>query len=85
MTKFSHVLITGASSGIGEALAIHYAKLGTKHLSICGRNKERLDKNVFRSLPKYSNCEVLVMLGENILKVLPRAHGCKQQKAVLLI
>lgn len=44
MSKFNHVLITGASSGIGEALAIYYAKHGTKLLSICGRNEERLNK-----------------------------------------
>ncbi len=44
MNKFNHVLITGASSGIGEALAIYYAKNGTKLLSICGRNEERLNK-----------------------------------------
>lgn len=44
MTKFDHVLITGASSGIGEALALCYAKKGVKRLSICGRNTERLEK-----------------------------------------
>lgn len=44
MSKFNHVLITGASSGIGEALAIYYAKHGIKLLSICGRNEERLNK-----------------------------------------
>lgn len=42
MEKFEHVLITGASSGIGEALACYVAKNGVKMLSICGRNAERL-------------------------------------------
>ncbi|MFN3232648.1 MAG: SDR family NAD(P)-dependent oxidoreductase [Alphaproteobacteria bacterium] len=35
------ILITGASSGIGEALARHYAKPGTK-LCLSGRNEARL-------------------------------------------
>ena len=38
------VLITGASSGIGEALAREYAAPG-RFLALCGQNKERL-KNV---------------------------------------
>lgn len=37
-----NILITGASSGIGEALAIHYAKTRAKNLFICGRNPDRL-------------------------------------------
>ncbi|KAL6267007.1 hypothetical protein P5V15_000087 [Pogonomyrmex californicus] len=37
------VLITGASSGIGAATAIHLAQLGAS-LSITGRNKHNLDK-----------------------------------------
>ena len=37
-----NILITGASSGIGEALALHYAKTRAKNLFICGRNPDRL-------------------------------------------
>jgi short-subunit dehydrogenase len=37
----AHVLITGASSGIGAALALAYARPGV-HLSLAGRNQERL-------------------------------------------
>ncbi|KAK8811483.1 hypothetical protein WA158_003217 [Blastocystis sp. Blastoise] len=36
------VLITGASSGIGEAMAYYYAKKGADRLYIFGQNEERL-------------------------------------------
>jgi short-subunit dehydrogenase len=39
----AHILITGASSGIGAALALAYARPGI-HLSLGGRNQERLAK-----------------------------------------
>lgn len=42
MIKNKNVLITGATSGIGEALALYYAKNGAKNLFICGRNESRL-------------------------------------------
>ena len=38
-----NILITGASSGIGEALALECARRGASKLFICGRNQERLE------------------------------------------
>lgn len=45
MTTFSNkvVLITGASSGIGAAVALHFATLDAK-LVLTGRNSENLNK-----------------------------------------
>src|SRR5690242_19879064 len=40
-TSPRHILITGASSGIGEALALHYAAPGIA-LALIGRDRERL-------------------------------------------
>ncbi len=42
MTRPLNILITGASSGIGQALAYQCAMDGAKNLFICGRNAERL-------------------------------------------
>lgn len=41
MHHFKSILITGASSGIGEALALHYAQPGIT-LFLSGRNEQRL-------------------------------------------
>lgn len=40
-SKFNHIVITGASSGIGEALALYYAAQGVR-LSLTGRDAGRL-------------------------------------------
>ena len=39
------ILITGASSGIGRAIAIECSKMGAKIIA-CGRNKERLENTL---------------------------------------
>lgn len=46
MKNIKHILITGASSGIGAALAVNYASkhTGEIRLSLGGRNKKRLEK-----------------------------------------
>lgn len=38
-----HILITGGSSGIGAALAVHYARPGI-YITLWGRNEQRLDE-----------------------------------------
>lgn len=43
-TDIANILITGASSGIGEALAEYYARNGAKNLFLSGRNEQRLNK-----------------------------------------
>jgi len=38
----SNILITGGTSGIGEAVAYEYARRGARNIFVCGRNQERL-------------------------------------------
>ncbi|KAJ4456405.1 putative SDR family oxidoreductase [Paratrimastix pyriformis] len=53
-----HVYISGASSGIGSALALEYAKRGTRRLSLTGRNFDRLEKVKNDILSRYPSIEL---------------------------
>lgn len=76
-----NILITGASSGIGEALALHYAQDGAKNLFICGRNAERLNKvkercekfgaKVYLEILNVSEREKVLAWIENCEKIAP--------------
>lgn len=57
MSVFKNILITGASSGIGEALAMYYARHGAENLFLCGRNVKRLAA-VAKECKQYKNTNV---------------------------
>ncbi len=56
MKSFNSIVITGASSGIGEALALDYAAPGVA-LALCGRNAEplRMVAEACRRLTKFDD------------------------------
>jgi len=56
-----HIFITGASSGLGAALALEYAAAGI-HLSLHGRNAARLEQVAVRARQK--GAEALIHTGD---------------------
>lgn len=63
MTKNKVVFITGASSGIGEALSYEYAKRGYD-LFLCARRKEKLDAVTKQCLSLHSSVKVIPFIGD---------------------
>jgi len=58
--KPDHVLLTGASGGLGRALALELAAPGTL-LSLTGRNRDRLDELVNLCQQRGSSCHATVL------------------------
>ena len=62
------ILITGASSGIGWALALEYSSVGV-HLALCGRNLNRLHKIAMQCRAKGANVIYRVIDVQNQLEM----------------
>ena len=81
--KSKHVLITGATSGLGESLAEKYAKT-CETLLLVGRNKEKLEKVKKDCEEINGNCVVKTVIAdmnkpEEYRKIL---EDCSQNESV---
>jgi short-subunit dehydrogenase len=79
-----HVLITGASSGVGAALAMAYTKPGVR-LSLHGRNKERLAD--IAALARQDGAEVTIETGDvtNAPLLAVWINTCDMQQPIELV
>ena len=62
------VMITGASSGIGEALLYHFIDIGYRKFSILARRKELLESVAEKAKAKSTDVKVLPLV-KDLLKV----------------
>lgn len=63
------ILITGASSGIGKAIAIECSRLGAQ-LVICGRNEQRLEETLSLLEGNHHQCVVGDLLQSSDIEIL---------------
>lgn len=83
-TKPQHVLITGASSGIGRALALHYAAPG-RVLSLNGRDAERLAATAEACRQRGATVEAARIDVTDHDRLEPWIEGCDRRQAVDLV
>lgn len=80
------ILVTGASSGIGKAIAVESSKMGAKVI-ITGRNKERLEET-FKQLEGEGHQMYIGDLKneddiDKLIEVLPKIDGCVNNAGIV--
>jgi len=80
------ILVTGASSGIGRAIAVECSKMGAQMI-ITGRNKMRLNET-FASLSDGNHIQITADLSveqdiENLIASLPKLDGCVNNAGII--
>ena len=84
LMQFQHILITGASSGIGEALALAYAAPGI-HLSLSGRDAARLDAVVNACRSKGASANGAIVDAADEAATAQWIHACDAQAPLDLV
>ena len=80
------ILVTGASSGIGRAIAVECSKMGAQ-MVITGRDEDRLNET-FISLAGKNHVQLTADLSieqdiENLLVLLPKLDGCVNNAGII--
>ena len=83
--KIKNILITGASSGIGKALALYYAKNGAENLFLCGRNENRLKDVQKRCQSLGTNVEMSILDVTNREAMEQWINACNQKAELNLV
>jgi short-subunit dehydrogenase len=80
-----HILITGASSGIGAALALAYADGADVRLFLQGRNQERLNRVAEQAQALGAKVETAVFDVREAVKVMRWIESCDAQAPLDLV
>lgn len=81
-----HVLITGATSGLGQALALKYAKTAAT-LCLFGRNEEKLEetRNACKEVNRKCNVKTCVADVSDATKFNPLVKKCAEEENIDLV